>query len=1132
MKQVILFLAILSTLNWGLALDENVQSRASIPNIGSISIASVNFSNIADLSEIKLVFYNSSGDEIHTRTGDGAIALTDIDMWSSISLESLGNYYSFENKFEVTFSNGYSIVQDNSLDKWIYLDDSNTEIWSVPISDYKTFPTRLTFFPYLDRDGVHRQVGVTVNEEALAILQPGQLAAPENPNNSVYDYKTHKDWSNYFPIAAGDQLDFLIKHRFYYSENGTRLYYNLFLYAEKNGDYLTWEGSGGESNHFDIASYEANTSGEWEYFQESKNLDDTWRHNDHDIDALITGNNIKWARIATTFHIPGSLPDRLGLADIGYVVVAEADQNMSHDHIGESVSFVSAIGKPLQSVSRLMDDIYYSGNFYDDEGEAIGSSLPVQYRDDRQLVFRQDLLGQYTHDAENLLQLDASSKLHNYYNSEVEAKMQTPRPYSEVELDKGPIVRQKRSGSPGQPWSLHGDYYGEKPYPRLNQAVDGDIRMNADATPYDLNKLHCERSKSRIDETKSVETESWVDWQGLALKEVTRIVYDDGSPSEERVTINHYDERGNLTRSFPPSSFDPDGTFERVSEYFYNDKSQLLAKKIPDHDKPSLFVYDRFGVVVLSADPLSYADSPDDDIPHLPDGPGHQYEYNGNNVTTRWAGAFADKQGRTVISGELIEPASGAMDRHDLQDHFEAITWRGYLQKNGAAFDLSPLLPAGYSDFLIRGTSHYDDYDFDADGSADLTPPAGLDHSHNRLTHSISYLEMPPVDGSTRTVISDDTYMEEIYFYDFYGFMREKRQKLVIAGAEVYDKTFKYNFDVYSGRLLDDQYSMDSDRFKTWYEYDAAGRLHRMYNANSLQKPATADVENLEYDHLGNLTLSKIHDKFELHKSYDFLGRLKNIHFKEPDDLGKMVTLFEEELYYDDHPEVAKKRFDGNITRARFNTKGTHADDHWYDYDYDNWGQLAQADYHDAGVSSDKFDVRNFAYDFDGNILGLQRYGETGSLIDDFAYSYANGQQNNRLSRLTDRVTGTKERSNSADIQYDINGNMLSDDSKDIVNIVYNGLNLPVLIELTGNRWIRYWYDGGGNRIFKQQSGGDGQLYILDGGATRAVYEIDQNGSTFNLGALLFWPLPGVGGKMLPMIPAAPGTEEPQMIPY
>lgn len=60
--------------------------------------------------------------------------------------------------------------------------------------------------------------------------------------------------------------------------------------------------------------------------------------------------------------------------------------------------------------------------------------------------------------------------------------------------------------------------------------------------------------------------------------------------------------------------------------------------------------------------------------------------------------------------------------------------------------------------------------------------------------------------------------------------------------------------------------------------------------------------------------------------------------------------------------------------------------------------------------------------------------------------------------------------SHTAEYAYDANGNLTRDDNKEIINITYNYLNLPVSIDKTGGNRIVYIYDAAGNKLRQEYS--------------------------------------------------------------
>ena len=87
---------------------------------------------------------------------------------------------------------------------------------------------------------------------------------------------------------------------------------------------------------------------------------------------------------------------------------------------------------------------------------------------------------------------------------------------------------------------------------------------------------------------------------------------------------------------------------------------------------------------------------------------------------------------------------------------------------------------------------------------------------------------------------------------------------------------------------------------------------------------------------------------------------------------------------------------------------------------------------------------------------GLKVFGS--QQIDNLQYQYLSQGKSNKLARVTDGVTGDNNLSDftdgsntgTDDYSYDVNGNMVSDLNKNISSIIYNHLNLPQQINVTG----------------------------------------------------------------------------------
>lgn len=121
---------------------------------------------------------------------------------------------------------------------------------------------------------------------------------------------------------------------------------------------------------------------------------------------------------------------------------------------------------------------------------------------------------------------------------------------------------------------------------------------------------------------------------------------------------------------------------------------------------------------------------------------------------------------------------------------------------------------------------------------------------------------------------------------------------------------------------------------------------------------------------------------------------------------------------------------------------------------------------------SEKYEVKNFEYDPNGNIEYLDRYDQAGILMDDLEYKY----HGNRLRHVADAGTqngfANSTTGDNSDINqpstweysYDRNGNILSDDNRGITVIEYNFQNLPTYVQVSSHS-LNYAYSAAGTKL-------------------------------------------------------------------
>ena len=247
------------------------------------------------------------------------------------------------------------------------------------------------------------------------------------------------------------------------------------------------------------------------------------------------------------------------------------------------------------------------------------------------------------------------------------------------------------------------------------------------------------------------------------------------------------------------------------------------------------------------------------------------------------------------------------------------------------------------------------------------------------------------------------------------------------------------------------------------YSYDHADRLSKVEHTLGGAKVTLAAYA---YDNLGRLQSKSLHgsDADRQAYAYNVRGWLTGI----------SGTKFTQNLYYNTGNGPAK--YNGSISSMTWKA-GTASTVRGYKSTYDGLDRLLNATYGEtAGISTNanRFSENVTGYDKNGNIKGLQRYGQTGAsaygLLDNLTFTL-NG---NQLSRVEDAVSTAAYGTNTAFVNgasaageyaYDVNGNLTKDLNKGIADIQYNVLNLPSTVSFSDGSTITYTYGADGTKL-------------------------------------------------------------------
>ena len=232
------------------------------------------------------------------------------------------------------------------------------------------------------------------------------------------------------------------------------------------------------------------------------------------------------------------------------------------------------------------------------------------------------------------------------------------------------------------------------------------------------------------------------------------------------------------------------------------------------------------------------------------------------------------------------------------------------------------------------------------------------------------------------------------------------------------------------------------------YSYDHADRLLKVEHTLGGAKVTLAAYA---YDNLGRLQSKSLHgsDADRQAYAYNVRGWLTGI----------SGTKFTQNLYYNTGNGPAK--YNGSISSMTWKA-GTASTVRGYKSTYDGLDRLLNATYGEtAGISTNanRFSENVTGYDKNGNIKGLQRYGQTGAsaygLLDNLTFTL-NG---NQLSRVEDAVSTAAYGTNTAFV------NGASAAGKGITDIQYNVLNLPSTVSFSDGSTITYTYGADGTKL-------------------------------------------------------------------
>ena len=333
----------------------------------------------------------------------------------------------------------------------------------------------------------------------------------------------------------------------------------------------------------------------------------------------------------------------------------------------------------------------------------------------------------------------------------------------------------------------------------------------------------------------------------------------------------------------------------------------------------------------------------------------------------------------------------------------------------------------------------------------------------SQFTNDTSGYSKGSLTGSAVTVSGSSTKIYKGYYYDVKGRVTKVVQNNLLGGYDVTNTV--YTFTGQPATVTHSHTaSGKSTRTEVYtYSYDHADRVSKVEHTLGGTKITLADYT---YDSFGRLSTKSLHGSAanKLTYAYNLRSWLTGI----------TSTRFTQNLYY--NTGVGTARYNGSISSMTWKS-GNESTVRGYKFTYGGLDRMLNATYGEtAGISTNanRFSENVTGYDKNGNIKGLQRYGQLSSaaygMIDNLTLTL-NG---NQLNRVDDAVAAStynggfefKNGANAADeYSYDANGNLTKDLNKGISGITYNFLNLPNAVTFSDGSTITYTYGADGTKL-------------------------------------------------------------------
>ena len=676
--------------------------------------------------------------------------------------------------------------------------------------------------------------------------------------------------------------------------------------------------------------------------------------------------------------------------------------------------------------------------------------------------------------------------------------------YGETEFENSTLQRKLKTSSPGENWKMNGDHEIRYEY-ALNSTSDAVKKFELTTAYNSTEKIYI----STLTATPTMyaakmlyknvtKNENWKLSDGNTNNLTERYTDKEGHVVLERKLNNGtalntyyiYDVYGNLTYVLPPLLSEK-GTITTILldnlgyQYRYDSRNRLVQKMEPNRQWESI-VYDKNDRVV--------------------------YTQSANQKGKEWSFIKYDKYGRVVYSGLHTSSATRPTLQGELDN--SAVNFE---QKSTSSFQNNGLTNIYYTNSVFPKTdmkvlivNYYDNYE-----NTDVIFPT---EGYHTIIKDVSSKKLKGLGTNSLVNVLGSTTWNKTYSYYDQDYLRPVSSEIYYEGNGYTKSYFKLNYidkPIDSKVIHNTTSTSSSDRvILEHFDYDDLLRLTKHTHQINGEKVETLAV-NI-YDDLGRLTSKKVgnietNPLQDIDYKYNIRGWMTDINNVDT-SLSSLNKLFAFKISYDQlkygsrRAETATSLYNGNISQTFWKSSSDNTL-RSYDYSYDGINQLTDAIfYKGTGVLTKNYYNENITYNNNGNITMLQRNGDTESgttptTIDDLRYTYLpNTNKLSFVTDLSDNASGFYTFKSGVLYDYDDNGNLKQDLSKDITNIEYNHLNLPTVITIKNPMsqnasTITFTYDATGKKVEKK---------VISSGVNTTTKYI--NGFQYKNGSLQFFP--------------------------